>query len=418
MQSKLTKDDYKNYLERKVNMIIKPLIVDLLKEQPEDVADFIVHWTNTKGKQLEKAGKLYNEPENQTEIEVAESEIRKSFNHVNDKYSVSHLPPSEQSIEIDDSDDDQDDEALQKKLQNRKASKKKNAISAEAYGEYNKLGDFKPRVIEKTDEQVLKIRHTLMKSFMFNTLDNKQQEIVIAAMNIKNYSTKDIVIKQGDDGDELFIVGSGKLKCCKLFDGKTEETYLKTYEAGEVFGELALLYNAPRAASIYADEDSELYSLDRDTFNHIVKRATIERRQRYEDFLQKIEILNELDNYERQKICDCLETEEFAKGDIIIKEGDAGDKFYLIQEGKAEALKLNDKGIEERVFEFKENDYFGELALLNCDKRKASIRVTSDRIVVASLSNMSFKRLLGPIERILQRNKSKYDQYVKIDSSK
>ena len=47
------------------------------------------------------------------------------------------------------------------------------------------------------------------------------------------------------------------------------------YESGEVFGELALLYNAPRAANIFAEEDSILFALDRDTFNNIVKNSTI-----------------------------------------------------------------------------------------------------------------------------------------------
>jgi cAMP-dependent protein kinase regulator len=51
------------------------------------------------------------------------------------------------------------------------------------------------------------------------------------------------------------------------------DTYLKTYESGESFGELALLYNAPRAASIKAKNTCNLYELDRETFNHIVKDA-------------------------------------------------------------------------------------------------------------------------------------------------
>ena len=89
---------------------------------------------------------------------------------------------------------------------------------------------------------------------------------------------------------------------------------MKKYSPGEVFGELALMYNAPRAATITAVDDCELYSLDRESFNKIVKTSAMKRRDRYEDFLDKIELLKTLDSYERSKICDCLETETFTKG--------------------------------------------------------------------------------------------------------
>jgi cAMP-dependent protein kinase regulator len=70
-----------------------------------------------------------------------------------------------------------------------------------------------------------------------------------------------------------------------LFPGKTEETFLKKYQPGESFGELALLYNCPRAATIRADGDAVLWGLDRNTFNHIVKGAATKKREKYEKFL-------------------------------------------------------------------------------------------------------------------------------------
>lgn len=85
---------------------------------------------------------------------------------------------------------------------------------------------------------------------MFSALDDKEKSVVINAMNEKKFKKGDWVIKQGEEGDHLYVVDSGNLKCYKRFANKTEDTYLKTYEPGESFGELALLYNAPRAASI------------------------------------------------------------------------------------------------------------------------------------------------------------------------
>jgi cAMP-dependent protein kinase regulator len=60
------------------------------------------------------------------------------------------------------------------------------------------------------------------------------------------------------------------------------ETHLKVYQPGEAFGELALLYNAPRAATIIAKTECVLFSLDRQTFNHIVKDSAAKKREKYE----------------------------------------------------------------------------------------------------------------------------------------
>jgi cAMP-dependent protein kinase regulator len=69
------------------------------------------------------------------------------------------------------------------------------------------------------------------------------------------------------------VVEDGQLDCFKEFSADEQPKYLKTYEPGEAFGELALLYNAPRAATITAKTDALLWELDRNTFNHIVKDA-------------------------------------------------------------------------------------------------------------------------------------------------
>ena len=88
-------------------------------------------------------------------------------------------------------------------------------------------------------------------------LDDKDMNIVIDAMESKNLKSNETVIKEGEPGEVLYIVESGTLKCYKFLNNT--DTFLKNFEKGDVFGELALLYNAPRAATIIADSDSELW---------------------------------------------------------------------------------------------------------------------------------------------------------------
>ena len=120
---------------------------------------------------------------------------------------------------------------------------------------------------------------------MFTALDEKEFNIVVDAIEEVTGSTGDAIIKEGDQGDCMYVLEQGSLNCTKVFSGNTAPTFLKEYQPGEGFGELALLYNAPRAATITANSDYVIWKLDRDTFNHIVKDAAARKREKYDNFL-------------------------------------------------------------------------------------------------------------------------------------
>lgn len=92
-----------------------------------------------------------------------------------------------------------------------------------------------------------------------------------------------------------------------------------------------MLYNAPRAATITADTECVLWVLDRETFNHIVKDASRNRREKYESFLAKVKILDSMETYERSVLSDAFVEEYFKAGDYVIRQGDEGNKFYLVE---------------------------------------------------------------------------------------
>jgi len=285
------------------------------------------------------------------------------------------------------------------------------SVSQEVYGIFNKKGNFDARVIEKSEAVQQKIKSRLLESFMFSNLDKKDLKVVIDAMEVKDFEEGKTIIKQGDDGAELFLVGEGLLQCFKEIKGK-EDLYLRDYEHGDSFGELALLYNCPRAATIRAKTKSTLYSLDRDTFNLIVKESSQKRREKYEQILKKVSILNSVSAYERSQIADAIKEENFKKGDQIIKQGDEGSIFYMISEGEAIANRVFEPGEEEKeVMQYTPGDYFGELALLRNEPRAASVVATTE-LVVLKLDRLSFKRMIGPLENILRRNMEMYETVV------
>ena len=171
-------------------------------------------------------------------------------------------------------------------------------------------------------------------------------------------------------------------------------------QAGGSFGELALMYNSPRAATVVsAEPQCTLWALDRLTFRRILMESTFARRRMYESFLEEVPLLSSLTPYERSKIADALETQKYKPGDVIIRQGDPGYSFFLLEAGEADALKDDTK-----VLHYKKGDFFGELALLNDAPRAASVVASSD-VKVATLGKNAFQRLLGPVEGILRRTK-------------
>lgn len=131
----------------------------------------------------------------------------------------------------------------------------------------------------------------------------------------------------------------------------------------------------------------------------------------YEDFLKKVRILESMDAYERQTIADAFVKHKYAEGEFVIKEGEMGDVMYFLVEGTAIATKTID-GEKKTVMEYKSGDYFGERALLKKEPRAANIEATSNELVVVSIEQETFKRLLGPLENILKRNMEIYAQFT------
>ncbi|KAK4113923.1 camp-dependent protein kinase regulatory subunit [Canariomyces notabilis] len=266
-----------------------------------------------------------------------------------------------------------------------------------------------PPVHPKSPEQLERLKKAISGNFLFSHLDEEQSAQILGALVEKPIPTKGIkVITQGDAGDFFYIVEKGSFDVYVNTSGSLQPgpdgmgQKVGTIEAGGSFGELALMYNAPRAATVVsAEPQCTLWALDRLTFRRILMESTFARRRMYESFLEEVPLLSSLTPYERSKIADALESQKYPAGHTIIREGDPGHSFYLLESGEAVAYR---SGNEAPVKHYKKGDFFGELALLNDAPRAASV-VSETEVKVATLGKSAFQRLLGPVEGIMRRTK-------------
>ncbi|KAL2854355.1 cyclic nucleotide-binding-like protein [Aspergillus pseudoustus] len=291
---------------------------------------------------------------------------------------------------------------------NNYALGRRTSVSAESLNPTSAGSDsWTPPHHAKTEEQLGRLKTAVSNNFLFSHLDDEQFKTVLDALVEKPIPAKDIkVISQGDAGDYFYIVEEGHFDVYINSSGSVQPgpegmgNKISTIGPGGSFGELALMYNAPRAATIASvDQKSTLWALDRITFRRILMDSAFQRRRMYEAFLEEVPLLSSLKPYERAKIADALDTIKYSPGSTIIAEGDPGDAFYLLESGEAEAFK---NGLDGPVKNYTRGDYFGELALLDEKPRAASI-VTRTEVKVARLGRDGFKRLLGPVEEIMRR---------------
>lgn len=295
------------------------------------------------------------------------------------------------------------------------AGNRRTSVSAESMQPDAESSNWKPPKHQKTPDQLDRLKKAVSANFLFSQLDEDSFNTVLDALVEKSIPAPNIkVITQGDEGDYFYVIEQGEFDIHINSAGSLQPgpdgmgKKITTIGPGGSFGELALMYNAPRAATVVsANKGGMLWALDRITFRRILMTSAFEKRKMYEGFLEEVPLLSSLKPYERAKIADALETVKFSAGTNIITEGEPGDAFYLLEAGEATAWKAN---VDHPLKEYTRGDFFGELALLDDKPRAASIVAKGD-VKVAKLGRDGFKRLLGPVEGIMRR-----EEYEAVDN--
>jgi cAMP-dependent protein kinase regulator len=139
----------------------------------------------------------------------------------------------------------------------------------------------------KTTDQLVRIECAIQDNILFKDLDQMQKNQLYEAMFEKEVGPGKMeeICKQGDEGDHYYIIDSGAVDF--IVGGRV----VGSASDGDSFGELALMYFAPRAATCKATKPTTLWCMDRNTFRSYVLASGSEKRDKQKEFLKSVELL-------------------------------------------------------------------------------------------------------------------------------
>lgn len=245
-------------------------------------------------------------------------------------------------------------------------------------------------------------------------MDDEQCQLLCDAAWEQKVATDECVIKQGStEADYFYIVKEGSLiieidvpddeVACEDTICHHHVQQVGVKEKGGCFGELALLLNSPRAATVRALEPSTVWVVDRNTFKRGCARKADHYAKIYAKYLETSPF-TALTKEERLVVAKALLESNFSKGENIFAQGEEGKAFYILYEGE---VTVSVDGVElQRLTGTNEKvEIFGELALINGDTYAATVTVVSKTAKTLAMDEDSFEMLLGPIAALADRGK-------------
>jgi len=249
----------------------------------------------------------------------------------------------------------------------------------------------------KMKEERAIIEESIKDSALFSQLNSKQFRIVVDAMKKKTFVSNENIVTQNEYGEYFYILEKGTCDCfVKPANAKNGEEgiLVKQFIGGECFGELALMYNRPRGATVKATSPCTCWCLDRVTFRRTLLTEEGYKQRAFEKFLKRVTLFGNLDRVCIAKIADAVEEKTFKANQQIIRQGDEGEYFYVIVNGRvvSSVMKsLHEKPEFSRIYQ--EGDVFGERSILLNEPSRESFYAEGTTKCIA-LDIPAFHRLL------------------------
>ncbi|XP_018915730.1 cGMP-dependent protein kinase, isozyme 2 forms cD4/T1/T3A/T3B isoform X2 [Bemisia tabaci] len=244
------------------------------------------------------------------------------------------------------------------------------------------------------------IKSAILDNDFMKNLESAQIREIVDCMYPVEYKAGSLIIKEGDVGSIVYVMEEGSVEVSR------EDKYLSTIAPGKVFGELAILYNCKRTATIKAATDCKLWAIERQCFQTIMMRTGLIRQAEYTDFLKSVPLFKDLPEETLIKISDVLEETFYNDGDYIIRQGARGDTFFIISKGKVKVTMKQENSAEEKYIRtLRKGDYFGEKALQGYDLRTANIVAEgSEGVTCLVIDRETFNQLISN----LVKDRSRY----------
>jgi len=271
------------------------------------------------------------------------------------------------------------------------------AISASVSGEQYDIHSAPQNVIRRKSRKVkANIVNALRSNVLFESIGIQQVDAIVDLMWKQSYEPGQIVIKEGDMGDFFYLIESGSFDVYVQDDGKYNH-HAATLTEWMTFGELSLMYNAPRAATIKSSTPTICWVLDRHNVRRILLNYNAVEMQKREAFLRSIPMFEHLIGTEVSVLASACDQSIHEEGESIVTQGEKGVTFYILEEGTMDVIKDG-----ETISRLSVGNYFGERALLKDEVRAATVTCTS-KCTLLHLDRHAFKLLLGPLHTIMHR---------------
>jgi putative peptide zinc metalloprotease protein len=228
------------------------------------------------------------------------------------------------------------------------------------------------------------------------TASDAELSLIAAHLEPRSAPAGTTLIRQGDRADHLYLLRSGTVQVSRTrSDGRVD--VLTRLGPGDYFGETALLTGVHRTANVIAESDVRLLTLRGDRVRRWIAgrpdvAGALRRSLADRDRLMSMPLLHSLSATELDRLADRLLVTRYLPGDLIVRQGDRGDRFYIIVDGQVEVFR-EEAGATTRLATLGPGEVFGEMALLNQAPRFATVRALT-AVETYTLSETDFAELL------------------------